>query len=258
MKKIRVPFDMRMLPVSLQPYFQTAVVYDSSSSKQAKTLYIEGASQPMFLKITKRDELQREGVMTDYLHGKGLAPKVLAYEQQGENDYLLTAALKGDDGVSGGHLKDPNRLAAVFGESLRYLHSVSAADCPYPNRTAELVQEYQEGIMNKSGDIVGLQGGRDQALSCLETLQGTAEHDVLLHGDYCLPNLIMRDFQLEGYIDLGNGGFGDLHYDLYWGIWTLRYNLGSDDYRDVFLDHYGRTDFDAERLALWTALTEII
>ncbi|WP_339292098.1 aminoglycoside 3'-phosphotransferase [Paenibacillus sp. FSL W8-0187] len=258
MKKVRIPFDIKTLPVSLQPYIQTAAVYDSSSSEQAKTLYIEGANQPMFLKITKRDELKREGLMSDYLHGKGLAPKVLAYEQHGDNDYLLTVALQGDDGVSRGHLEDPKRLAAVFGESLRYLHSISAADCPFPNRTAELVQEYQEGIMNKMGDIKGFPGGREQALLCLEKLQGTADHDVLLHGDYCLPNLIMRDFQLEGFIDLGYGGIGDLHYDLYWGIWTLRYNLGSDDYQDIFLDHYGRNDFDPERLALWTALTDSI
>lgn len=220
MKKVRIPFDIKTLPVRLQPYIQTATVYDSSSSEQAKTLYIEGAGQAMFLKIANRDELKREGLMSDYLHGKGLAPKMLAYEQHGENDYLLTVALQGDDGVSGGHLEDPKRLAAVFGESLRYLHSISAADCPFPNRTAD--------------------------------------HDVLLHGDYCLPNLIMRDFQLEGFIDLGYGGIGDLHYDLYWGIWTLQYNLGSDDYKDIFLDHYGRSDVDPERLALWTALTDHI
>ena len=54
----------------------------------------------MFLKIAKRVNL-REGMMSEYLHGKGLAPKVLAYEQHGENDYLLTVALQGEDGVSG-------------------------------------------------------------------------------------------------------------------------------------------------------------
>lgn len=258
MRKTRIPFDAKRLPFPLQIYFQKAAVYDSSSSEEARTLYIEAEGQPKFLKIAKRDLLGREGQMSDYLHGKGLAPKVVAYEQDNENDYLLTEALQGDDGVSGGHLEDPKRLAAVLGEILRYLHSLSAADCPFPNRTAELVQEYQEGIMSKTGASQGLRGGRDRALSDLEKLRGVAVHDVLLHGDYCLPNVIMRDFQLEGFIDLGAGGIGDLHYDLYWGIWTLRYNLKSDDYRDIFLDHYGRANFDAERLAIWTDLTEMI
>ncbi|GAA0846804.1 aminoglycoside 3'-phosphotransferase [Bifidobacterium pullorum subsp. gallinarum] len=258
MKRVRIPFDIKTLPVSLQPYIQAAAVYDSSSSEQAKTLYIEGASQRMFLKIAKRNELKREGMMSDYLHGKGLAPKVMAYEQDNGSDYLLTEALQGDDGVSGGHLEDPKKLAAVFGESLRYLHSLSAADCPFPNRTAELLKEHQESLMSKSDEIGAFPGGRERALSDLEKLGGTAVHDVLLHGDYCLPNIIMRDFRLEGFVDLGYGGIGDLHYDLYWGIWTLRYNLSCDDYKDIFLNHYGRTHFDAERLAIWTALTDMI
>ena len=44
---------------------------------------------------------------------------------------------------------------------------------------------------------------------------------VVMHGDYCLPNLILSDARLSGFIDLGNGGVGDRHCDLYWGLWAL-------------------------------------
>ena len=70
--------------------------------------------------------------------------------------------------------------------------------------------------MNKTEDIEGFPGGREQALLSLEKSRERRTM-MSLHGDYCLPNLIMRDFQLEGFIDLGYGGIGDLHYDLYWG-----------------------------------------
>ena len=30
------------------------------------------------------------------------------------------------------------------------------------------------------------------------------------------------------------------------GDMDARYNLGNDDYKDIFLDHYGRSDFDPE------------
>ena len=64
--------------------------------------------------------------------------------------------------------------------------------------------------------------------------------DTLLHGDYCLPNIMLTDWQFSGFIDVGNGGVGDRHVDLFWGTWTLNFNLKTDRYRDRFLDAYGR------------------
>jgi kanamycin kinase len=63
---------------------------------------------------------------------------------------------------------------------------------------------------------------------------------VLLHGDFCLPNFIMKDWRLSGFIDLGAAGVGDRHIDLFWGAWTLNFNLKTDRYRDIFFDAYGR------------------
>ena len=70
--------------------------------------------------------------------------------------------------------------------------------------------------------------------------------DTLIHGDFCLPNVMLNDWKLSGFIDLGNGGVADKHIDLYWGAWTLNFNLGTEKYRDVFFDAYGRDaiDFD--------------
>ena len=64
--------------------------------------------------------------------------------------------------------------------------------------------------------------------------------DVLLHGDYCLPNIMLDNWQLSGFIDLDAGGIGDRHIDLFWGMWSLGFNLKTDRYRDRFLDAYGR------------------
>ncbi len=37
-----------------------------------------------------------------------------------------------------------------------------------------------------------------------------------------------------GFIDLGNGGVGDRHIDLFWGAWTLFYNLKTDRHTERF------------------------
>ena len=74
------------------------------------------------------------------------------------------------------------------------------------------------------------------------------EHHTLLHGDYCLPNIILNDRRLSGFIDVGSGGLGDRHIDLFWGIWSLEFNLKTPRWKDRFLDAYGRELVQAELL----------
>lgn len=85
----------------------------------------------------------------------------------------------------------------------------------------------------------------------------SAIDNVIIHGDYCLPNIIMDNFSFKGFIDLGYGGVGDRHYDIYWGIWTLNYNLKTDNYRDIFLDAYGRNDINDDGLNYFTKLIKL-
>ena len=72
--------------------------------------------------------------------------------------------------------------------------------------------------------------------------------EVLLHGDYCLPNIMLDNWRFSGFIDVGNGGVGDRHVDLFWGAWTLNFNLGTDKYRERFFDAYGRDKLEPDKL----------
>ena len=78
-------------------------------------------------------------------------------------------------------------------------------------------------------------------------------NDSLIHGDYCLPNVMLDDWRHSGFIDLGNGGVGDRHIDLFWGAWTLWFNLKSDAYGDIFLDAYGRDKINKDKLKIVAA-----
>jgi kanamycin kinase len=90
----------------------------------------------------------------------------------------------------------------------------------------------------------------------LNTIGYTASDNVLIHGDYCLPNIVMDHFSFAGFIDLGSGGIGDRHHDLYWGNWTLNYNLKTDNYKDIFLDAYGRNDVEEAGLEYFAMLNK--
>ena len=91
----------------------------------------------------------------------------------------------------------------------------------------------------------------DEAYATVMQCRSLLQRDCLLHGDYCLPNILLDGWRFSGFIDLGNGGVGDRHIDLFWGVWTLQYNLKTPRYGSRFLDAYGRDKVDE---ALLTAI----
>ena len=73
---------------------------------------------------------------------------------------------------------------------------------------------------------------------------------VLIHGDFCLPNVLVESGRLAGIVDVGRSGLGDPHVDLGAAIWTLQYNFKVGYARD-FLDAYEAepmSDQEIERL----------
>ncbi|OZB94341.1 aminoglycoside 3'-phosphotransferase [Paenibacillus sp. XY044] len=243
MSRQKTYVDIESIPAAVRPFLTNAVFYDSSCSGQAQTLRVEGAER-FFLKISGKGRLEREYRMTDFLHSHQLAPRAIAFASDEGHDYLLTEPVPGENGASPTFLEQPARLAKVFGEQLRMLHSLPLHGCPYPGRTREMLQD--AGIALPDLD------------EALKPFRYTPSDDVIIHGDYCLPNIMLDSFGFRGFIDLGDGGIGDRHYDLYYGLWTLNYNLKTDRYHDTFLDAYGRQHVDPEGLAYFTRWIEML
>lgn len=231
-------------------------IYDSSSSPEARVYLIDGGPG-FYLKCSARGTLAREAEMTEYFHRLGLGAELLGYVS-GERDWLLTSRICGEDATHGDYLGEPRRLAAFLGTELRRLHEIPPDGCPVTDRTAAYLaladENYISGNYDKSHfpDSFGYRSA-EEAYAVLSEGRGLLRSDTLLHGDFCLPNIMLDAWQLSGYIDLGCGGVGDRHVDLFWGAWTLGFNLGTDRYRDVFFDAYGRDAFDADILSVVAA-----
>jgi kanamycin kinase len=65
--------------------------------------------------------------------------------------------------------------------------------------------------------------------------------------------VILQNWSFSGFIDVGHGGIGDRHIDLYWGCWSLLYNLKEERWCSRFLDAYGRQDVDVKKLRILDA-----
>ena len=188
--------------------------------------------------------------MTAFFCGKGLATEVLRYESL-DRDWLLTRAVPGEDCTFRGYLEDPKRLSALLGEKLRMLHEVSTAGCPVTDHTGAYLAAVAEGQARGrfDGSYYHREGLTEAAArSTIQEAAPLLKNEVLLHGDYCLPNVMLEDWRFSGFIDLDHGGIGDRHIDLFWGGWSLGFNLGTDEWRDRFLDAYGRDIINEELL----------
>jgi kanamycin kinase len=73
------------------------------------------------------------------------------------------------------------------------------------------------------------------------------------HGDYCLPNVLVRRGAVVGVIDWSRGGYADRRFDLATGLFNLRYNLGDAAYLTTFLRAYGYEE-PVETLPMFEAL----
>ena len=82
----------------------------------------------------------------------------------------------------------------------------------------------------------------------------TNEDLVVTHGDYCLPNVILRDGAVAGFIDVGRAGVADRHQDFACAARSIAYNYG-EQFVAPFFEAYGMAP-DPARIAFYQLLDE--
>jgi kanamycin kinase len=256
MKNTPVTIDINKLPSKLHGFIGNAKLFDSSCSPNARVTFID-KDNGYFLKTAAKGSLKKEAEMTEYFHSKGLSAAVVTYISS-EKDFLLTEKINGDDCTAAKYLEQPGRLCDTIAERLAILHSADFTDCPIQNHIENYISRaknnFQNGFYNRElfPDNWGYESA-EKAIEMINTKGHLLQSDTLLHGDYCLPNIILNDWNFSGFIDLDSGGVGDKNLDIFWGIWTLFFNLKTNKYRERFIDAYGRENVDEERLRVVAA-----
>lgn len=256
MLRTRITLELDKIPELFHRLLADAPVYDSSCSPEARVLYVD-RDGGFYLKSAPAGSLKNEAALTGYFHDKGVATEVLSYES-GERDWLLTRRVQGEDCTFGGYLERPEKLCDILGQRLRMLHEMDFVGCPAPDRMdsyrALAERNYHTCNYDSSHfpDSFGY-ASAEEAWAVIARDGYLLNGDTLIHGDYCLPNVMLDDWRFSGFIDLGNGGVGDRHIDLFWGIWSLGFNLKTDRYADRFLDAYGRDRVEPELLRIVAA-----
>ena len=239
------------LPQAFLPFSKQADIYDSSCSAAARVWFFD-KGPGFYLKKTSKGTLAKEAAMTAFFCRKGLGAEVLVYES-GEFDWLLTRRVPGEDCTWQTYLDDPIRLCDTTAQLLRKLHETTREGCPVSDRTADYINGAQKNFKANifSNEFLPERWKHispKEAWNIAQQAIKSMKTDTLLHGDYCLPNIMLDNWQFSGFIDLDGAGVGDRHIDLFWGVWTLQFNLKTDRYGERFLDAYGRDAIDSDML----------
>lgn len=219
MQKTEIKINLNDFPKELHSIFKGAKVYDSSSHPTMTVLYSELG---YYIKIAEKDALKKEAELAKLFEEKGMGVEVVSYISA-DRDYMVTREAKGEDALAPHHLGNPEKLCEVLAEAMKYLHSRPVEDVP----VSLCMDTY-------------VKAGKGQCM----------KQDTFIHGDFCLPNVILDDWKFSTFIDVGLAGAGDRHIDLYWVLWSLNYNLGTDKYTDYFLELYGKEKVDMDILKL--------
>ena len=259
MKRTLLTVDTTTFPSEYRPLLTGAPVYDSSCSPQAKMYFIDrGGGYYLKTQPVAEGSLRLEAEKTRFFHAKGLGAEVLSYQSDGERDWLLTRRVVGEDCTHADYLAEPGRLCDLLAEVLRHLHSLPTEGCPAPDYLDKYLAlaetNFRTGNFDPSHfpDSFGY-ASAEEAWAALSEGKHLLKADTLIHGDYCLPNIMLHDWKLSGFIDLGNSGIADRHIDLFWGAWTLGFNLHTDMYRGRFFDAYGRERVDEDLIRVVAA-----
>lgn len=177
-------------------------------------------------------------------------------------DFLVTEALAGRNAISDDLRADPLTLVPILASGLRRFHEAPRRDCPFRMTPSDAIAtvraRLQRGLIDPVKDfhIEHSHLSLDAALAELEPLADFREDPVVCHGDYCLPNVLIDEGEVVGYVDLGELTVADRWWDLAVGAWSVTWNLGPG-WEDLFYDSYG-FDVEPDKVGLFRLLYDMI
>lgn len=194
----------------------------------------------MVLKIEKeRENSNNEYRMMEWMADKLPVPKILGFAQENNTNYLLMSRISGEMSCKEACMKQPGELVRILAEGLKMLWKVDISGCPYRNDLDNKLRLARIQVENNLCDTENVEegtygeGGFENPAELLAWLEANRPEEdlVFAHGDYCLPNIFVKDGQVSGFIDLGNCGVADRYQDIALCYRSLLHNYADKEYK---------------------------
>lgn len=221
------------------------------------------------LKMSSRKEVYEEGVNYQWLQNKIKVPKIYFNVQEDGMYYLVMEKLPGVMFQELFQQYDTKEVVELYAKLLKEFHAIDYHGLPYQH---SLTDKLLEAKYNVEHHLVRtqyfereFQGKNAKHLYQRLCNIKVEESDlVLCHGDVCMPNIIMDQKELSGFIDISGIGVLDRYYDIAIALRTLRYNFElyhldfNEEMISIFCKCYGMEVLDVQKLEYYILLDELM
>jgi aminoglycoside 3'-phosphotransferase-2 len=230
----------------------------------ASTFRLEAYGKPsLFLKSQSSgpfSEIAAEAARLRWLAAMGIpCPILQRVETHDGRDWLLMTALEGADCASLGRHR-AGVIVECMADALHELHGLDIKSCPFDHTLARRIDDARRrvcaGVVDETDfdeEHIGMPPG--DLFEKLIASRPRSEDLVVAHGDACLPNLIIDDGRVSGFIDCGRLGVADRYQDLALAARSIASNLGPSWVAPFFV-RYGVERPQPAKLAFYRLLDE--
>lgn len=261
---------LQHLPVTMKTLLQGKNFEVDSIGKSASDVFI--FENDLVLKAENKSHTSDgEYEMMQWLKGKLPVPNVVDFYSDSEKNYILMTRLKGKMACDPSVTQDVQVMAKLLAKGLQKLWEVNIGDCP---RVIDLDYKLDLALYNIENNLVdmsnvepetfGAEGFANPMELYAYLLANLPEEEkILIHGDYCLPNIFFMNGEISGYLDLGFCGIGDKWQDIALAVRSMKHNLvetgKGDDYPAayrIFFEELGIAP-DEEKMRYYILLDEL-
>jgi aminoglycoside phosphotransferase len=202
--------------------------------------------KPLYLKIDPRSSkfsLLQEKLRLDWLKNKLPVPEVLMFAEDENNEYLLLSEISGVPAIDDSLKNNIPHIIEQLVNGLKMIHQLPIEKCPFDTQLDDKIEVARERMMKglvEEEDFDDERQGRT-AEDVFEELIATEPPDedlVFTHGDYCVPNVILENGKLSGFVDWAEAGIADRFQDIALLSRSVWNNFGRK-YEESVFEIYG-------------------
>ncbi|MDA0638618.1 aminoglycoside 3'-phosphotransferase [Nonomuraea sp. MCN248] len=227
---------------------EDAIWSDDHAGLSGETLRVTGPRGEFFIKRGQAAAAEHERLL--WLKRWANVPDVVAFE----DDVLVLAEVGWRDLE---RKSRPPEAGTILGGTLRALHAIPVAECPFDERLdvklARAAERVRAGLVDPA-DLGDEHAGRtpEEVLAWLLAERPAGEDLVVTHGDFTPANVLASPSGEAVLIDVPALGVADRYVDLAVALRALEGRAAAD-----FLAAYGLAEADAAKLAYYRLLAEV-
>ena len=250
-------------PINIKKYIENHPYQKDNVGMESSFVFIYNDLNLVLKAVDNETHFQSEMTMMNYLNGKVLVPKIIEYGVSEGYYYLLMTKLEGLMAFDEELMKNPEALIDILVSGIKSFWEIPIKDCPIDNRIENKLMIAKERIENNLVEIDDWDSEftRKRFNNPEEIYDYLVENKVeevlvVSHGDYCLPNIFIKDQMITGFIDLSRAGIADIYQDISLLIRSFNYNHKSNDYKKLIIEKLG-IDFDEKKYDYYLLLDEL-